>query len=222
MQSLSQLPVPKVLTFGPFNLSISARRLERDGMPVRIGGRALDILICLAEQPGRAVSHKDLMNRVWRDVVVEDSSLRVNIASLRRALGDYGHDGGCIVNIPGRGYSFMAHIAHTGGGQPIGGLSSTAPRSAYPLPCPLHFMVGRGELVPMLAKQLQTQRFITIVGAGGMGKTTTAIAVATPCAPSLTTRFVSWTWARWPRPTCWQTPCLLRLVSQAQAIRSTT
>jgi predicted ATPase/DNA-binding winged helix-turn-helix (wHTH) protein len=178
MQSLSQLPVPKVLTFGPFNLSISARRLERDGMPVRIGGRALDILICLAEQPGRAVSHKDLMNRVWRDVVVEDSSLRVNIASLRRALGDYGHDGGCIVNIPGRGYSFMAHIAHTGGGQPIGGLSSTAPRSAYPLPCPLHFMVGRGELVPMLAKQLQTQRFITIVGAGGMGKTTTAIAVA--------------------------------------------
>lgn len=114
-------------------------------------------------------------------MVVEDSSLRVNIASLRRALDDYGNDNnGYIVNIPmGRGYSFMAAPTyHAGAGAEPGSIADRTAPLAYPPPCPLHFMVGRGELLAMLAQQLQTRRFISIVGAGGMGKTTTAIALA--------------------------------------------
>jgi predicted ATPase/DNA-binding winged helix-turn-helix (wHTH) protein len=167
MRSSQQVPAPNVVAFGPFHLSISERRLERHGVPVKIGSRALDILMCLAEQPGLPVSNQTLINRVWQGLVVEGSSLRVNIVSLRRALADDSDDSPYIANIPGRGYCLAAPLSHV-----------IARRSVYPLPHPLRFMVGRTELVQQLAKLLPLQRFITIVGAGGMGKTATAIVIA--------------------------------------------
>ncbi|MGO4379518.1 winged helix-turn-helix domain-containing protein [Pseudoduganella sp. RAF53_2] len=84
MSAPQQLSTSPVIEFGPYRLFSSARRLEKDGAPVKIGSRALDILICLAEQPGRPVSNKTLIKRVWRDMVVEEISLRVNIAGLRQ------------------------------------------------------------------------------------------------------------------------------------------
>ncbi|MBV8125461.1 MAG: helix-turn-helix transcriptional regulator, partial [Paucibacter sp.] len=164
------------VSFGPFHLIPSARRLEKDGIPVKIGSRAFDILIQLVEQAGTPVGHKTLIERVWRGVVVEESSLRVNITGLRRALGDSSGGSQYVANVPGQGYCFVAPITHSSGAQ--AGSASVAAPAAYPLPAPLPRMVGRGELVPMLASQLLSQRFVTIVGPGGMGKTTTAIAIA--------------------------------------------
>lgn len=62
------------ISFGPFRLCPTARLLDRDGAPVHIGGRALDILICLAERAGEVVSKKDLVARVWSDVMAEEGS----------------------------------------------------------------------------------------------------------------------------------------------------
>ena len=76
------------LSFGPFHLVASARRLTRAGAPVELGSRSLDILIALISMPNEVVSKKELMSRVWPDVVVEEGSLRFHMASLRKALGD--------------------------------------------------------------------------------------------------------------------------------------
>ncbi len=99
------------LSFGPFKLIASERLLTRDGVPVELGGRALDILLVLISTPNEVVSKKELMSRVWPDVSVEEGSLRFHMTGLRKALGD-GKDGArYITTIAGRGYCFVAPIS---------------------------------------------------------------------------------------------------------------
>jgi DNA-binding winged helix-turn-helix (wHTH) protein len=84
--------------------------LEEDKQ-VSLGSRALEILTVLLERPGELVSKQELMARVWPNVFVEPANLTVHISALRRALGD-GRDGNrFIINVPGRGYSFVASAA---------------------------------------------------------------------------------------------------------------
>ena len=164
-----------VLSFGPFSLVAGERLLTRDGVPVELGARALDILIALVSRPNEVVSKKDLLDRVWPDVTVEESSLRFALAGLRKVLGD-GQDGArYITTLAGRGYCFVAPISRSGGPRPV----ETAPLS-FPhanLPGRLTRMVGRDDDVLKISAQLNASRFVTIVGAGGVGKTTVAIAV---------------------------------------------
>lgn len=166
-----------VASFGPFSLVVSQRLLTRDGAPVALGARGLDILIALVSSPNEVVSKRDLLARVWPDVTVEEGSLRFHIAGLRKALGD-GKDGArYIMTLAGRGYCFVAPISR-----------SSAPRNRnttqavdFPqanLPSRLARMVGRSDDVLALWTQLAAARFVTIVGSGGVGKTTVAVAVA--------------------------------------------
>jgi len=101
---------PTEISFGSFRLvPTQFLLLERD-KPVLLGSRALQILIVLLERPGELVSKQELMTRVWPDVFVEPANLSVHISALRRTLRD-GRDGNrFIVNIPGRGYSFVASV----------------------------------------------------------------------------------------------------------------
>src|SRR5450755_2114949 len=100
-----------VASFGPFRLFPAERLLERDGIPVELGGRALDILVKLVRHAGEVVSKADLLSYIWPDTVVVESSLRVHVANLRKALGD-GEDGArYVTNVAGRGYCFVAPIA---------------------------------------------------------------------------------------------------------------
>lgn len=73
-----------IASFGPFRLSVSERLLARGGEPVAIGGRALDILIVLVEHAGEVLSSKELLKRVWPDVIVEEGSLRVHLSIFAR------------------------------------------------------------------------------------------------------------------------------------------
>jgi len=77
------------LRFGPFELSSNRRELRRDGVVLPLGSRALDILICLAERPGEVIAKRELIDYVWSDVTVEEGSLRVHVAAIRKALGDW-------------------------------------------------------------------------------------------------------------------------------------
>jgi predicted ATPase/DNA-binding winged helix-turn-helix (wHTH) protein len=164
------------LSFGPFHLAASERLLTRGGVPVELGSRALDILIVLISAPNEVVSKKDLMSRVWPDVIVEEGSLRFHTASLRKALGD-GKDGArYITTIPGRGYCFVAPVSRPGSPRDDTPVAASNFRHAN-LPNRLSRMVGRDEDVLKLSAQLNASRFVTIVGAGGVGKTTVAIAV---------------------------------------------
>jgi predicted ATPase/DNA-binding winged helix-turn-helix (wHTH) protein len=167
-----------VLSFGSFSLFAAERLLKKADEPIPLGGRALDILIALAERGGEVVTHQELISAVWPDVTVEEGNLRFHIAALRKALGD-GRDGARYVsNVAGRGYCFVAPITRSSAKQtvPVTGIATTERVQKLP-PRPAR-MVGRDDTVRSLAEQLRVWRFVSIVGSGGVGKTTVAISVA--------------------------------------------
>ena len=98
------------IRFGAFCLWPVQRLILQNDDPVRIGSRALEILIALLEQPGQLLSKKDLMARVWPDTFVEPANLTVHVSALRRALGDGRNGNRFLINIPGRGYCFVAPV----------------------------------------------------------------------------------------------------------------
>jgi predicted ATPase/DNA-binding winged helix-turn-helix (wHTH) protein len=165
------------LSFGPFNLAVGERLLTRGGVPIGLGARALDILVVLISAPNEVVSKKDLMARVWPDVTVEEGSLRFHMASLRKALGDGKAGARYITTIAGRGYCFVAPISRVSSPREVAPVAITDFSHAN-LPGRLGRMVGRDDDVLKLSAHLIASRFVTIVGAGGVGKTTVAVAVA--------------------------------------------
>jgi DNA-binding winged helix-turn-helix (wHTH) protein len=77
-----------VVSFGPFRLFAAERQLKKGDEPLQLGSRALDTLIALVERAGEVVTQRELISRVWPDVLVEEANLRVHIAILRKALDD--------------------------------------------------------------------------------------------------------------------------------------
>ena len=164
------------LSFGPFKLLASERLLTKQGVPVELGARALDILVVLTSTPNEIVSKKDLLSRVWPDVIVEEGSLRFHMNGLRKALGDGQGDARYITTLPGRGYCFVAPVSRPPG--PNDNVPAIAGKFPHAnLPSRLSRVIGRDEDVLKLSAQLNASRFVTIVGSGGVGKTTVAIAV---------------------------------------------
>src|SRR6202171_1193173 len=104
------------LQFGPFELSSRERVLRRDGVVLPLGSRALDLLIYLAGQPGEVIAKQELIDHVWSDVTVEEGSIRVHVAAIRKALGDGQFGNRYIANIKGRGYSFVGTVVSLAGG----------------------------------------------------------------------------------------------------------
>jgi len=97
--------------FGSFILIPQRQLLLQGAVPVRIGGRALDILAALVERPGELISKRELMARVWPTTVVDESNLKVNMAALRRTLGDGGSDDvRYIATVTGRGYKLVVPV----------------------------------------------------------------------------------------------------------------
>jgi DNA-binding winged helix-turn-helix (wHTH) protein len=164
-------PTQETISFGPFELSSGERILRRDGLVLPLGGRAFDILIYLVKRPGEVVTKKELIDHAWPDVVVEEGSLRVHIAAIRKALGDGKFGNRYIANIQGRGYSFVGSVV--GLDDPNGLTSKKGPV----FPPRLSRMIGREVAVDTISTQLVTGRFVTIVGAGGIGKTTVAVSI---------------------------------------------
>src|SRR6267378_6946728 len=101
-----------VICFGPFRLSVTERVLEKGGARIRLGSRALDILIALVERPAEVVSKKELIASVWPDLVVDEGSLRFHVSALRKALGQERSGSRYVTNVSGRGYCFVAPISH--------------------------------------------------------------------------------------------------------------
>ncbi|WP_128927067.1 ATP-binding protein [Bradyrhizobium guangxiense] len=164
-----------VIAFGPFRLFVKSRRLEKDGAPLHLGGRALDILLFLAERAGEVVDKRELIRRVWADVNVDEGSLRFHITTLRKALEDSGEGSRYVVNVPGRGYCFAAPLLRAA---PLESQTSNPPASPRSLPAPLAKMIGRDDAVERISAELVRHRFVTIVGPGGIGKTSIALAIA--------------------------------------------
>src|SRR5262249_17313564 len=166
-----------VLRFGRFRCLPYQRLLLDDDKPVSLGSRAFDILVVLLDRHSEVVGKDDITAEVWPDTHVEEGNLRVHITALRRALGD-DDDSRFIRTIPGRGYRFIAPVSRVD--RVPTAADTAAPPTLLPsnLPVSLTRMFGRSDIVGALAAQLPHRRAITIVGPGGIGKTTVALAAA--------------------------------------------
>jgi predicted ATPase/DNA-binding winged helix-turn-helix (wHTH) protein len=176
---MSSAAVHRKLRFGPFELSIGERTLRRDQQMLPLGGRAMDILIYLTDRPGEVIAKQELMDRVWPDVTVEEVSVRVHVAAIRKALRDGQFGNRYIANIKGRGYSFVGTVVSladssesNGEGSRHGGRPTVRPP----------MMIGRETVVSEIGDKLRNKRFLTLLGPGGIGKTTIALAVGSAVA----------------------------------------
>ncbi|MCX4065770.1 winged helix-turn-helix domain-containing protein [Pseudomonas sp. S1Bt30] len=170
MNNLQSMDADGTLRFGAYVFHRQQRLVSKAGWPVPLGGRALDILAVLLEAPGQFVDKATLIERVWPCSVVEENNLRVHIAALRRAFDGQRY----ILNDPQRGYCFAAVVQ----GAP---LLAAAPR--HNLGARLSPVIGRDELLGMLARRLSGQRLITLSGYAGVGKSTLALALAERVLP---------------------------------------
>src|SRR5438477_5011040 len=165
------------ISFGPFRLLAAQRLLLEGDKPVRLGSRAFDILATLLERPGEPIGKDELISRTWPKTFVEDANLKIQISALRRALGDGQGGRRYIATIPGRGYNFVAPVRFEKPSR--ASLPATiVSAAAHNLPLAATRMIGREAALAALVSRLSRQRLVTIVGPGGIGKTTVALAVA--------------------------------------------
>ena len=163
------------IVFGPFRVFPMQRLLTHSGKPVHLGSRAFDILVALLERPGELVGKEELTARVWPNTFVGPANLAVQIGALRRALGDGRRGNRYVVNIPGRGYRFVAPVTVEAG-------LPAEPAAASPLPepgppTPFTPRTTRAETVDEAIRKPQQRRVVTIVRPGGIGKAKAALAV---------------------------------------------
>jgi predicted ATPase/DNA-binding winged helix-turn-helix (wHTH) protein len=174
--------VVEALYFDGFTILPGERRLVVKGESVKIGARAFDLLLTLVTTRDRVVSKRELLERVWPGLVVEENNLSVHVSQLRKFCG---HD--AVSTVPGRGYQFTAASIESGlaGHSPItrhDGDEAGAEHDARGfargnLPAQLPTLIGRESELREVQQMLQTHRWVTITGAGGMGKTRLAEAV---------------------------------------------
>lgn len=102
--------MPGAFSFGSFHLDIRRRLLLRNGTPVPLGSRAIDILCELVAARGELLTKNDLMARVWPNTVVEENNLQVHISALRKALGEQVDGRSWLQTVPGQGYRFAGAL----------------------------------------------------------------------------------------------------------------
>ncbi|MBI5718284.1 MAG: winged helix-turn-helix domain-containing protein [Burkholderiales bacterium] len=156
------------LRFGRFELQAHERRLLVDGQ-ASLGGRAFDLLHALAERPGRLVDKGTLMDLVWPGLVVQENNLAAQMSTLRKLLGT-----DVIATIPGRGYRFVARLESPGAAAVAAPPGSPAPPPAPALrtnlPGEPPALLGRADELAALGALIEHHRLVTVVGAGGIGK----------------------------------------------------
>src|SRR6516225_22093 len=177
--------LPASVGFGRFRVLPHRRELLIDGQPAKLGGRAFDILIALIEARGAVVSKNALMARVWSGRVVEEHNLESHVSTLRAVLGP---DRGLIRTVSGRGYQFTGEIralSQAGDQRASLGPDASEPGALPPtnVPEPVLELIGRGDELAEVVNLMGTHRLITLTGAGGIGKTRLAVALARELRP---------------------------------------
>lgn len=163
-----------VLAFGPFRWIPEQRALLKGATPVRLGSRARDILAALLERAGQLVKRHELIARVWPGVMVEEGTLRVHIAALRKALDCDRLNRQYVENVNGLGYRFVGHIEYLTEAATLDARLAQAMTPGTNITPTLTRMIGRDGIVTTVAQRLGDKRLLTVVGPGGIGKTTVA------------------------------------------------
>lgn len=157
-----------MVAFGPFSFDANTKTLSRDGRIVPLGTRSRLLLAALVARRGELMSHRELIELLWPARGGDPASLRVHVSALRRALDD--PEGAYIINEHGRGYRLLTSTVPSSSDGPV--LRPGA------LPVNLSPVIGREATTDAVLASLAQHRLVSVVGPGGMGKTTLAIEVA--------------------------------------------
>jgi len=184
---------PAAIEFGRFSVLPSRREVLAEGQPLKLRGRAFDVLMALIEASGAVVDKNTLMNRVWPDRIVEENSLQAQISALRKA---FAADRALIRTVAGRGYQFTGVIRtvsarldpHATGGTPQP--TSTPSRPPTNVPQAVSELIGRDVELDEILDLSIAHRLVTLVGPGGIGKTRLSSEVARHLLP----RFADGVW----------------------------
>ncbi|HEX3522769.1 MAG TPA: winged helix-turn-helix domain-containing protein, partial [Stellaceae bacterium] len=174
---------PAIIEFGRFQIVPHRRELLADGLPIKLGGRAFDVLMALIEARGTILGKGALMARVWPNRILEEKNLHAQISTLRTALGA---ERELIRTVPGRGYQFTGEIRVLADEHAGSDAATTEPGSALPptnLPEPVSELIGRDAELEEILGLTAAHRLVTLTGAGGIGKTRLGIAVARHLPP---------------------------------------
>ena len=156
---------------GAIEIDAPQRSLLIDGTPAKVGSRAFDVLLALVERRDRVVPKRELMDLVWPKLVVEEGNLLVHMVALRKLLGPR-----AIATIPGRGYRFVMPVDEVASSRSVEPASpSVTIRGNLPAPPALF---GRAQDMEAVERLLRDHPVVTIVGAGGIGKTSLALAAS--------------------------------------------
>ncbi|CAB3963931.1 transcriptional regulator [Burkholderia aenigmatica] len=159
-----------MIQIGTLSVDFEQRDIRCYGASLRIGARALDILEVLHHANGSVVSKDDIMDAVWPGLIVEENRLQVHVATLRKALGA---NRDLIKTVPGRGYLLVANAPVAHEAAPRAAASPPVAAAAHPVP-----LVGRQAEIGQIVDMIERTPVVTLVGAGGIGKTSLAERVA--------------------------------------------
>jgi len=175
VMSEANAPSPaSVYRFDHFELRVAERVLRADGQPVKLGGRAFDMLVALVERQDRVVGKRELMDLVWTNLVVEENNLQAQVVALRKLLGP-----AAIATVPGRGYRFTMAVVAEGA---TAGTTAAEPErvdtgspgvqtpSRHNLPRSVEALIGRERELAQVQALLSAHRLVTVTGPGGVGK----------------------------------------------------
>ncbi|MDZ5453391.1 ATP-binding protein [Labrys sp. ZIDIC5] len=175
-EAAERLKPELVFSFGPYRLIPSRQLLLLEDHPVKLGGRGFELLRLLVHRGGELVSKEELMAAAWPGIFVHESNLKVNMSNLRRLLGDTKLNPSYLATVVGRGYRFIAPVQAGIGAFEEGDAFAESSGLGH-LPPQEHIVGREAELADVLSA-LHRERHVTLVGAGGIGKTTVAIAAA--------------------------------------------
>src|SRR5688500_12796536 len=176
---MAETGVRRAFRFGPFELDVRERRLSRGSAVIPLRLKVFETLRALVENAGRLVTKQELLDAVGPDTSVKENNLNHNVAVLRKALGEKATGQRFIETVPRVGYRFSAAVeaveprplvhAGIGSGPPIVKASSWLTHTTF---------VGRERELAELTALLPICRLLTIIGAGGSGKTRLACEAA--------------------------------------------
>jgi predicted ATPase/DNA-binding winged helix-turn-helix (wHTH) protein len=158
-----------MIELGRIQIDLDMRTLRQDGKTLHLGSRAFDILAVIASASGRIVTKKELMNAVWPNTVVDENNVQVHLSALRKTLGPDRH---LILTVPGRGYRLAPRQ------RPAPEYAGNTRSIGRPLPARKTRLVGRDGALEQIRATLNDAHVLTLVGAGGVGKTSLAIEAA--------------------------------------------
>jgi predicted ATPase/DNA-binding winged helix-turn-helix (wHTH) protein len=164
---------------GSWEIDLGQRELRIRGAPAPIGSRAFEIIEKLAESAGQLVTKDAIMAHVWPGITVEENTLQVHIAAIRKALGS---DRGMLKTASGRGYRLLGgwQARETDAAHPPIFVNRVLASDGPPtnLPARNTSLIGRNDASKLLRDRLTAYRVVTLVGSGGIGKTSLAIELA--------------------------------------------